>query len=221
MKMPCGWAKFWNSASGKYALWECIEETIIDLVLCKKAFQGTRIIMDRQNTKRWVYPAAYTELMPMLNYGEGDMKCIHWGNFLEGEVLVMTIDWDVPLALLLFKKEIDVWISTVWIEDRLKDPVPFTASIAKHTKYKAISEWKKPEKAPEVIHMESVIGNSNLIDRQQKLLVSLCAGGIDYCLGLSRSTRPILFQYYFKKNVILNRFLLNSNSNDIKFNLNV
>ena len=184
--MPCNWAKFWNSASGKFALWECIEESIIDLILSKKAFLGTRIILDRQNTKRWCYPAGYTELMPRLNYGEGDMKCIHWANFLDGPVLVMTIDWDVPLALLLFKREIDVWISTVWIESRIEKPVPFTASIAKHTKYKAVAEWSKPERAPEVIHMESVIGGSSLIDRQQKLLVALAAGGIDYCLGLTR-----------------------------------
>lgn len=81
-------------------------------------------IIDAQDGRRWYYPAMHTPCtMPAIRYGEGDLKCIHWAahlsSFERPPVLVMTIDWDVILALVLFAANIHVWIGTVYIHKEM------------------------------------------------------------------------------------------------------
>jgi hypothetical protein len=60
-------------------------------------------------------------MMPPTNYGEGDLKCIMWAthfsDFASAPVLIMTIDWDVILALILYMINAHVWIGTVYIHE--------------------------------------------------------------------------------------------------------
>ena len=115
--MPKWWPCFWNSAKGKYALWQMVEESIKEYLRSGWGRRGVQYIIDAQDGRRWAYPAVDIT-MPALNYGEGDMKSILWATHYarEDPVLVMTIDWDVILAVSLYTANIHVWIGTVFAD---------------------------------------------------------------------------------------------------------
>lgn len=183
--MPCPWAKFWNSAAGKVALWRCIEDSIRHLVVTGQVRRGVRCIIDGiDGHDLWVHPADDKAEFFKHHYGEGDMKSILWATHLPGRVLVMTIDWDVVLALLLYDAPLDVWIGTVYHGD--KDGIesaPFMSQAVELTKKGALKVWGELNPAVEIVHPP--FPEWTRLERQHYLMLCLAMGGVDYCYGLS------------------------------------
>lgn len=195
--MPVAWAKYWNSKRGKHALWTKIEECIkYCLTTIQGGRRGVQYILDCIDGTRWFYPALGRDriTMPPVQYGEGDMKSIMWALHLrdaiskDAPVLVMTIDWDVVLALTQYHSDIHVWIGYVYVHaDNYVGVMPYGADLVNLTRRKAIEQWKDDARETlEIINMNRVCRDLSRTERQHYLMLCICIGGVDYCYGLGK-----------------------------------
>lgn len=194
---PCPWPKFWNSSRGKAKLWSTIQDCIKYVLQYEGgARRGVQYIIDTVENKRWCFPAPIRPIsMPPTTYGEGDLKSIAWANHFSEDspapVLLMTIDWDVILALLLYNSAIHVWIGTVYVEEAQFGAMTWFAEESMQlTRRGGIKIWgqSKIQQTLEIMEIPRLIqvGGEPLsrLERQHLLMLSLCAGGVDYCYGL-------------------------------------
>lgn len=187
--MPKWWPCYWNSARGKFALWRAIEASIKEYLLTGRGRPGVRYIIDAQDGSRWEYPAAVVPLaMPALKYGEGDMKSIMWATHLQGDdpVLVMTIDWDVILAVSIYAANVHVWIGTVYA-NKASAPEWYDEDLIKLTRSGGHKLWGPTHTVQllEIIEMPRLQGSTRAV-RLHAVMLALCCGGVDYCYGLKK-----------------------------------
>ncbi len=192
-KMPKPWACFWNSAKGKFAIWNAVEASIKQYLIQGRGRKGVQYIIDCQDGSRWYYPAPLRPIeMPLTNYGEGDTKCLmwstHYSRFDRAPVLVMTVDWDVVLALLLYAANIHVWLGTVYVETQSEKTIEwYDSTKVQLTKRGADRIWGEAnfKQMLEIMEIPKLISRMpDRLDRQHLLMMALCAGGVDYCYGL-------------------------------------
>ena len=187
--MPKWWPCFWNSARGKFALWKVIEESIKEYLQSGRGRRGVQYVIDAQDGRRWAYPAMEMT-MPALTYGEGDMKSILWATHYAGKdpVLVMTIDWDVILAVALYSANIHVWIGTVYAD---KDDAAtlgwYDESKVKLTRAGGRKLWgvDRATAMLEILEMPRLQLRTRTL-RMHAVMVALACGGVDYCYGLAK-----------------------------------
>lgn len=191
--MPKPWASFWNSAKGKFAIWGAIEASIKEYLTQGRGRKGVQYIIDCQDGRRWCYPAPLRPIkMPIINYGEGDTKCLMWGThysrFDLDPVLIMTVDWDVVLALLLYAANIHVWLGTVYVRKEHESTIKwYDPDLVQLTKRGAKNLWGEANSRQilEIMEIPKLIERiPNRLDRQHLLMMALCSGGVDYCFGL-------------------------------------
>ena len=187
--MPKWWPCFWNSAKGKYALWQMVEESIKEYLRSGWGRRGVQYIIDAQDGRRWAYPAVDIT-MPALNYGEGDMKSILWATHYarESPVLVMTIDWDVILAVSLYAANIHVWIGTVFADREDAATLDqYDETKVKLTRKGGQQRWGADRATAmlEILEMPRIQLRTRTM-RMHAVMVALACGGVDYCYGLSK-----------------------------------
>lgn len=205
--IPTAWVRFWNSKRGKAALWKVVESSIKHHLLheswAPKA--GLQYTLDQSDGRKWMYPArARACEMPPTNYGEGDTKCILWAAHFASQdpdrpVLVMTIDWDVVLALTQYDFKAHVWIWKAYVhKDVQVGSMLYDKSLLCLTAPSACKNWGKDNVRPvlEIVETSRLIrghfegdskksGTMTRVERQHYLMLSLCIEqGVDYNDGL-------------------------------------
>lgn len=102
----------------------------------------------------------------------------------------MTIDWDIPLSMMLYSAPVDILISRVYVhrDDMKLSEFTFDGSEVAMTEAKAKSKFGSLRvSAFEIINIPGLVASIPSYDRRMMYLMA-CLGfkGCDYCLGLNR-----------------------------------
>jgi hypothetical protein len=192
--LPAPWARIWNNRKGKIRLWDCFAEAIKRVVRDgKRTNAKTEYIIHDCHGKVWTYPegipGAEADMDPPSSYGEGDLKAIIWSLYyarFSDRVLLVTIDWDMPLMLAVHAAPIDVKISDVYVSVSEKEPFEFDPDRVKMTAKGAGDVFgSRSIRAAEIIDVMSIMDGVSYDRRLMFLMAAIGFGGVDYNDGLA------------------------------------
>lgn len=153
-------------------------ECIKDLVRSgKKTNPDTQYIIHDIHGEIWTYPEGVPGLeatMPIpIEYGEGDLKSILWSlhHSRHGEpTLLATIDWDIPLSMMLHTAPVDVLISRLYVhkeDGRLSEfTFDYNEVAMTHTKAKTVFGSSAMLNAFEIVAIPKLVTTISSYDRR-------------------------------------------------------